>query len=167
MFARRIVMYLFLALALISQTATAFGEGQVSITDQLLNEYSSLERLTASLTPDGLVGGYLYYKNFGDHLLIWDADTFEEDGHHMIRVFVPKDEATGQAAFSISYYRSNYLLQGQTTLRRFIGPEDSGWRADTISLSEVKYLGYQGNQKPTFNALETDLLLFYGIQTFP
>tara|TARA_B100000609_G_scaffold197070_1_gene193560 strand:+ start:20707 stop:21237 length:531 start_codon:yes stop_codon:yes gene_type:complete len=126
----------------------------------LMSEYKHFKELCQSLEPDGLVGGYAYFKKFEGYELLWHlAD--DESGVDFIHIYV-EDEAPSKD-FSVKYYRSQQILPGRTVLRRFVGPTQNGWRNDTIDYITGDYLGSQGAPSPRMSDGNRALLKELGI----
>ncbi len=130
----------------------------------LLDEYNNLKKRTENLAPDGQIGGVFNYRDRGDHELIWDMNDYSVDQHDTLRIFVLGDKKA--QSFSVTYHYSDFLVPQRTVLRRFIGPESQGWRADTIDVTDLEDLGYQGLEKPRLTPAQIQLLGRYKIQLF-
>jgi hypothetical protein len=156
----RNVLFLIFAISLLSsRSALATPKA-----DTLISEYESLKELTQKLVPDGEVGGLFYFKSFSGYQILWDKNDYTVDGHDTLRILIERNEPL--KLFSVTYHYSNYLIPERTVLRRFIGPEDKGWRADTVDVTTLEDLDVQGAQAPRIYESELKILKSYGITLF-
>ncbi|NJL25244.1 MAG: hypothetical protein HC902_08730 [Calothrix sp. SM1_5_4] len=109
-----------------------------------------------TLKADAQVGGLLNSKSYGDHEILWPLDGDID----VIRVFRDKKPA----AFEIVYHRGTHIVPGRTVIRRFVGPAQGAWRADTIDADTGEYLGTQGAQKPELDARDREIMKTWNVQ---
>lgn len=150
----RLIASLFIALF----ATSVFASPQFN---QLASEYEGLYQWTQSVQPDGLVGYHYPYKQMDGYMVIWEPQSSMDDGHIMIRILLKRE--TPLKDFAVTYYKSQYIVQGRTVLRRFYGPDDKGWRNDTVDFITGEYLGFQGNPSPSFKEDEQSILDFWKI----
>ncbi len=138
------LIFIFLAFLL-----PCFSYGSQEITAEgvpyiLTEEFNRLRSFVAQLKPDGDVGGYYWKKDYGDHLLLWKLEESEDARayHEVIRLYASRGE--DQKPFAVTYHKTTGIIDGLMVLRRFIGPEPTGWRNDTIDYQTGEYLGSQG-----------------------
>lgn len=143
--------YIFAILMLFSGALNA----EPSHSEILLQEWSSLRKMVGELVPDGEIGGYYSTKSFDGVTLMWR--TRGEKGDEVIRLFFDKKLEDGRY-FHVTYYKNDYIVEGRTVLRRFLGLEPSGWGNHTIDFETGDYLGSQGNTKPTINEEQQKIL---------
>lgn len=132
--------------------------------ETLVSEYESLKQFTKKIIPDGQIGGLFNYKNYGDHQLLWDKNDYSVDGHDTVRILIDRKES--QELVSVTYYYSDFLIADRTVLRRFVGPESKGWRADTIDAKTLEDIDTQGSETQRFTDSELKILRSYGITLF-
>lgn len=136
---------------------------------ELHREWTLLKEMIASFEPDEkMVGGLMFQVDFGDHVLLWSKNSFAHDGHEVLRIFVPRSEH--QRSFDITYILSKYLSvasQERPALRRFVGPAERGWRADTVNWLTGDWIDTQGNRNLRLTDFEQELLEKYSIQLQP
>ena len=109
----------------------------------LLNEFQYIRQIIESRTADGNVGGYYDFIEMDGYEILYTPE-FDTD-HDVIRVFLNRE--TPEKDFSITYYLTDHIVRGRRVLRRFVGPEPTGWRNDTIDVNTLEYLGSQGNSR--------------------
>jgi hypothetical protein len=148
-------------LFLFFSASTVFASPKAEI---LLSEYESLKSLTKTLKSDGEIGGLFYVKNFSDHQLLWDKNDYTVDGHDTLRIFI--ENSSRQKIVTVTYYYSDYLIEGKTVLRRFLGDENKGWRADTADIKTMDDLETQGVKYPRLSSNELKIIKSYGITVF-
>lgn len=140
--------YFILALMLTAFTARAESGSEIR------SQYFQLRKTVEGLKPEYDVGGYLSGKRFGDHEILWHLA--EELGDaEVIRIY---REKKGDQAFNITFHRNNALVPGRRAIRRFVGPERSGWRNDTIDEDTEEYLGSQGEEEPRMDARDRAIM---------
>lgn len=123
----------------------------------LQKEFSELRAIVATLTPDYVVGGLYNAKEYDDVTLLWKIDT-EGDGtgeNEVIRFYGERNPPLKD--FGVTYYKSYVIVPGQVVLRRFYGPDSTGWRNDTIDYVSSEYIGSQGSRAPFLS--ETDVAI--------
>ncbi|EQC51477.1 hypothetical protein [Bacteriovorax sp. DB6_IX] len=106
----------------------------------IMNEYQDFREMVSNLKEDRLVGDYYKAKQYPDVLLLWNLRDDIND-HEVIRFFRYREDGT---PFAVTYHRSSYIVDGRIVLRRFVGPEPSGWENHTIDYLTGEYLGRQG-----------------------
>lgn len=144
--------------ALLSATAHASG----SIGQRIDSEFQRLKALAGSLEPEFEVGGYLKGKRYGDHELLWHLAEEEGDAE-VIRIYRDKP---GHESFDVTFHRNQAIVPGRTVIRRFVGPNPTGWRNDTIDAGTLEYLGSQGTRRPRMDAAEEAILRKWDIELF-
>jgi hypothetical protein len=142
-------------------TGSSVSQASASIGPDLLREFDAVYERVSQLEPDGLVGGYMNSKSFGDYEVIWRLAE-SSDGDDVIRIY---HERTGNAekSFVISYYRNNYLVEGRRVVRRFIGPPVTGWRNDTVDVESGEYYGRQGIGRPMLEPRDLEIMKEWGV----
>ena len=140
------------------------------IAGRLHSEYARLRALVEKLEPEFEVGGYLKGRRYGDHELLWRLA--EEPGcssahlrcdAEVIRIF--RDKA-GHESFDVTFHRNQAIVPGRTVIRRFVGPNPTGWRNDTIDADSREYLGSQGARRPRLDRREEEILRQWDIELF-
>lgn len=129
--------------------------------DQLAAEYQRLYNWTQTVQPDGLVGSHYPFKQMEGYIVLWDPQASMNDKHDMIRIFLNREAPLKD--FAVTYYKSQYIVEGRTVLRRFYGPDDKGWRNDTVDFITGEYFGYQGTPSPKLSEDEQSILDFWTI----
>lgn len=148
----------FLTVSFLSLPAHASGE----IAARVHAEYSRLRALVSTLEPEFEVGGYLKGKSYGDHELLWHISEDPADSE-VIRIF--RDKA-GHESFDVTFHRNQAIVPGRTVIRRFVGPNPTGWRNDTIDAETREYLGSQGTRRPRLDPREEEILRKWDIELF-
>lgn len=123
----------------------------------LLKEYAQLKAKVLTLTPDGDVGGYFKFKNYGDVKLMWRFSRNE-----VIRLFYRKSDSI----FAVTYYVSQDIVDERIVLRRFYGQEPLLWRNDTIDYNTGEYLGMQGMEEPELSKEDLEIMKQWGLTAF-
>lgn len=129
---------------------------------RLHSEYARLRALVEKLEPEFEVGGYLKGRRYGDHELLWRLAVDEGDSE-VIRIF--RDKA-GHESFDVTFHRNQAIVPGRTVIRRFVGPNPTGWRNDTIDAETREYLGSQGARRPRLDEREEEILRQWDIELF-
>lgn len=127
---------------------------------QLTKEFRSLYQFAEKTQPERQVGGLLNEIKVDDYYFLWRLAK-DETEYDIIRIFRPKKNGKD---FGVTYYLANHIVEGRWVLRRFIGPERGGWRADTIDTETNEYLGYQGATRPIISEDDAKILKRWGIQ---
>jgi hypothetical protein len=86
----------------------------------------------------------------------------EEGDSERIRLFRERED-DDQTWFAITYHHSKYILEGTDVIRRFVGPEPSGWRNDTVDAKTGEFLQTQGAQRPLLTHREAEILADWNI----
>lgn len=142
--------------------ASAQTEGEF-ISKTIVAEYNKMRDYVERTKPDGMVGGYLYAKNFGEYKLLWRLA--ESDGRaEVIRIY-RAGENYGQG-FSVTYHKNRMIVPGRVVVRRFYGPDAAGWRNDTVDWATGQYLGRQGARKPGIVASDREIMQKWGLTEF-
>lgn len=124
-----------------------------NISETLMKEWNTFRALVETLEADGDVGGYMDYKEYGETTLLWRISDDAQD-NEVIRFFRTRP---GQQSFAVTYHKSHHIVPGTVVLRRFIGPEPSGWINHTIDFVTGDYFGQQG-YTPLLTREEKELL---------
>ena len=138
-----------------------FAHAQAQSWDQkaeiLQQEFKELRSLVANLTPDYVVGGLYNAKEYEGVTLLWKIDS-EGDGtgeNEVIRFY--GERVPPLKDFGVTYHKSYAIVPGEVVLRRFYGPDSTGWRNDTIDFESGEYIGSQGARTPFLS--ETDIAI--------
>ena len=141
--------------------SSAFAD-DAKISQTLMEEWNRFRTLVDTLKADGDIAEYMLYKKYGDMDLLWRTSDDEND-NQTIRFFMKKRNGD---VFAVTYHLSvNVIVDGRRVIRRFIGPEPSGWINHTIDYDTKEYYGQQG-WKPFLSAKEKKLLKDWGITFF-
>ncbi|MEO0335678.1 MAG: hypothetical protein AAF202_04765 [Pseudomonadota bacterium] len=128
--------------------------------EQLVKEFNSLKQWALEQEMDGVVGGLYPYVQQDGYIVMFSK---EFDGEHdVIRFFLGR--SAPQKDFAVSYYWSRYMFEGRRVLRRFVGPEPTGWRNDTVDVDTFEYLGRQGRSELSLSDEELEILEAWGIE---
>lgn len=124
--------------SLLSFQSLAFADKDVSYI--LQEEWTRLRAHVEDLKPEGDIGGYMDFKTYGKVTLLW---RLSEDGtdNEVIRFYKNRK---GDDHFAITYHKSDHIIDGRTVIRRFIGPEPTGWINHTIDYNTGEFLQRQG-----------------------
>ncbi|EQC43731.1 hypothetical protein [Bacteriovorax sp. Seq25_V] len=106
----------------------------------LMEEYQRFRTLVSTMKPDHLVGGWYKAKEYDGMTLMWNLGD-EITDREVIRFFRKKYDGS---IFAVTYHRSDYIVDGRIVLRRFVGPEPTGWVNHTIDYETGEELGSQG-----------------------
>ncbi len=139
----------------------AFAQPDRQIAETLREEWQEYRLLVDSLSADGDVGGYMLFKNYGEMILLWRTSQGSQD-NEVIRFYMMRSLGT---SFAVTYHKSNLIVPGKVVLRRFIGPEPTGWINHTIDYDSGEYLGSQGTQ-PSLTSREKKMMNEWGITVF-
>ncbi len=140
-------------IGLFSISATAQSPANI-----LIDEFQRVQNWIGTQIPDGEVGGlYDFIQRDGYKILY--SKQFDGD-HDTIRFFL--NRKAPEQDFAITYHLSRHITHGRTVLRRFIGPEPTGWRNDTVDFHTKEYLGAQGAQHLRFRKDEQKILQEWG-----
>lgn len=126
-----------------------------------MKEWSNFRTLVDTLEADGDVGGYMDFKKYGEMTLLWRTSDNTND-NEVIRFFRTRP---GHQSFAVTYHKSHIIVPGKVVLRRFIGPEPTGWINHTIDFETGEYLGRQGFT-PSLTKAEKKLLKDWDITEF-
>ena len=156
-------MKYFLVFLLMTFSVQVFSEeSQESKT--LISEYNKIVKIIKKSKSDGTIDGFTEYKIVGDGIdLIWTFGETQENPT-MIRIYKKKDK--NEKSFSVSYYRNSSIIKGTTVIRRFIGSNATGWRNDTVDLSDNQYMGSQGSLSLRLSPKDEGILEVWGITQF-
>ena len=132
---------------------------------KLIDEYQQLRTVVSQIQPDNQdEGPYLKQKDYGNYVLLWSlADTNSNiSTNERIRIYIPSQG--DHQDFAVTYVKSTMIAPGQVVLRKFIGPEPSGWRNDTVDYATGEYLGRQGSSWITIPEHVKSILTQYDIE---
>lgn len=127
--------------------------------ETLLAEFDQLREHVLSQEADGVVGGYMNYIQKDGYKILFKPE-FDTD-HDVIRIFMNREFP--EKDFAITYILSDHLYDGRRVLRRFIGPEPTGWRNHSVDVVTLEYLGSQGNSALQLKEEEAEILRTLGI----
>lgn len=151
------ILTLFLA-AFVSVTAHATEPRA----HRLNQEFMRLRALVQTLEPEFEVGGYLKGRSYGDHELLWHIEE-QPNESEVIRIYRDKP---GPESFDVTFHRNQAIVPGRTVIRRFVGPNPTGWCNDTIDAETLEYLGNQGTRRPRMDQAEEAILRKWDIELF-
>ena len=123
----------------------------------LMTEYQEFRSMVSNMEHDYLVGGWYKAKDFGETTLMWNLGDDLSD-REVIRFFRRKADGS---VFTVTYHRSDYIVDGRIVLRRFVGPEPTGWINHTIDYETGEQLGSQG-WWPIFDESDHDFMKKWG-----
>lgn len=128
--------------------------------ERLVAEFTRLKAYAEGLSADYTIGGMMKAKEFEFGVtFLW---MLSEDGQSdIIRIY--RDD---EPAFVVSYYKNKLIGQGEMVLRRFVGPDQGGWRNDTILWDTLEYVGAQGQKKPMLKEIDLEVLKAWDIELF-
>jgi hypothetical protein len=149
----------FLSVFFIALPAAASQE----ISQRIQEEFSRIYAVAEAAEAEYTVGGFMEGKSYGDHELLWRLGS-ENGGYDIIRIY--RDKGDRQQSLGISYYRARHIVPGRTVIRRFVGPDISGWRNDTIDADTGEYLGSQGARQPSLDRRDRQILKKWGVRLF-
>lgn len=129
---------LILIFSILSFQSLAFADQDVSYI--LKEEWTRLRAHVETLEADGDIGGYMNFKTYGKVTLLWRLAQNGSDDE-VIRFYKNRK---GDGYFTITYHKTDDIIEGRTVIRRFIGPEPSGWINHTIDYHTGEYLQRQG-----------------------
>lgn len=132
-----------------------------TIAKTILKEWNTFRAQVDVLEPEGDIGGYMLYREYGEMTLLWRTSADLND-NEVIRFFMPR--SNGQN-FAVTYHKSDIIVPEKFVLRRFVGTEPTGWINHTIDLSTGKYIGSQGS-KPEITSAEKKMMKEWGIREF-
>lgn len=151
---KKIILVFLVQLGILTQV---FANDFISQT--LMKEWTTFRTQVNEITPDGDVGGYMLYREYGDMTLLWR--TFEgEEENEVIRFFMQRKDGV---VFAVTYHKSDIIVPGRIVLRRFVGTEPVGWINHTIDFNSLEYLGSQGF-KPEITSQEKAMMKKWGIE---
>lgn len=148
--------FFFITLLLLNQASAS-----ETISKTLMKEWTQFKSLVNELKPDGTIDGYTMYREYGEMTLLWETSEVFKDSER-IRFFMLRNDGT---PFAITYHKNDYIDPGRVVLRRFIGPEPTGWINHTIDFGTGEYLGSQGNE-PELTKEEMKMIKKWGITLF-
>lgn len=125
----------------------------------LTEEFDRIQKWILTQTPDGNVGGLYDYVQMDGYLILFSQE-FDKD-HDTIRFFLNREAP--EKDFAITYHYTRHIVRGRTVIRRFIGPEPTGWRNDTIDVNTGEYLGAQGARKLRLKPDEQRIIDHWGL----
>ena len=138
----------FALLCILIHPFMAYANGPTP-SSELIDEYERLRAKVSQLKSDNPSDpSRRGEKEYGTHFVFWsleDRDVSAPGYHETIRIFIPPT-ATYPKNFAVSYHKSTHILSEALVLRKFVGPEPSGWRNDTINYATKEYLGMQGSR---------------------
>lgn len=153
-------MKLLLAFVLL-QFGQAFAQSAEQISQTLQEEWSRFRAHVEEVTADGDVGGYMDYKEYGDMTLLWRTSGDPSD-NEVVRFYMSRENSSDW--FSVTYHKSSSIIDGRTVLRRFVGPEPSGWINHTIDYHTGEYLGSQGYFPYALSDSELEMMKAWNIR---
>lgn len=139
----------------------ALAQNDQQISETLKEEWQEYRLMVDSLKADGDVGGYMLFKTYGEMILLWRTSEGTED-NEVIRFYMMRSLGV---SFAVTYHKSNLIIPGKVVLRRFIGPEPTGWINHTIDYDSGEYLGSQGTH-PEITSREKKMMDEWGITVF-
>lgn len=145
----------FIALLLLISTITSVFANPGT----LMNEWKKFRAQVDTIQPQGDIGGYMLYREYGDMTLLWRTSS-EAGENEVIRFFMERPD--GQV-FAVTYHKSDIIMPGRVVLRRFVGTEPTGWINHTIDFETGEYIGSQG-QEPQLTKAEKKMMKEWGIQ---
>ena len=148
---------LLLILVFLSSNVSAYDATQIS--NILSNEWTKFENLVKTLEPAGDVGGYLNYVNYGDSKILWRISDDDSD-RQVIRFYLEGEDGV---PFTISYYKTDDIVDGHMVVRRFIKTGPTSWINHTIDFESGDYLGSQGWFPIDITKKEEALMDLWGI----
>lgn len=140
-----------------------FALAETDIGDRLRAEYQTLRAFVSKLEPDFEVAGYLLGKSYGDHEILWHL---EEDPNESEMIRILRDKGDKEQAFSISFHTGTHIVRDHHVIRRFVGPDMTGWRNDTADSSSGEYFGTQGTRRPSLDTRDREILRDWDIELF-
>lgn len=154
-------VFVFESQALAAQDFDSVDTYAEEISAQIEFEYEYLSQKFRSIeNPDRLIGSLYYEKDMEFYSLIWDKWGYDEDGHDLLRIWIPQSEQNEQD-MHVTYIKSDYILPGRTVIRRFIGSPTGNWIADTIDANTLEYLGSQGSSRLSLTLFAEDIFRSY------
>ena len=127
----------------------------------LISEYNKIVQIIKKSKSDGTIDGFREYKIVGDGVkLIWFFGETNENPT-MIRIYKKKSETENY--FSLSYYRNSSIIKGTTVIRRSIGSNATGWKNDTVDLSDNQYMGHPRASLPMLSPKDEGILNVWGV----
>lgn len=146
-------------LVLISLFSQSLANENISKT--IMSEWKNFRTKVDTIEPQGDIGGYMLYREYGKVTLLWRTSSDSAD-NEVIRFFLPNPNGLD---FAVTYHKSDVIVPGKVVLRRFIGTEPTGWINHTVELGTGKYLGKQGVSSP-LSTEQQQLLKEWRIQNF-
>lgn len=140
-------------------TSQAFASSEIAFT--ILKEWKYFRAEVSTLEPQGDIGGYMLYREYGEMTLLWRTSESMDD-NEVIRFFMYRNDGT---VFAVTYHRSDIIVPGRMVIRRFIGTEPTGWINHTVDYQTGDYLGSQGTGTE-LTKKEVALLKEWHITTF-
>ncbi len=132
---------------------------QTEVSQVLFQEWERFRTLVGTLEPEGQVGGVYNVRRYGRMELLWKVSA-DDRQNEVIRFFLDRE---GMGAFSVTYHKSRQIVPGRLVLRRFLGPEPTGWVGYTVDWETGAVLGRQGSSRPILNQDEEAMLREWGI----
>lgn len=143
-----------LIIALFLICTSTFAESDQFISDTIRAEWKRFRALVEEIQPDGQIGGYMDYKEYGETTLLWRISN-DPNENEVIRFFMDRP---GPLNFAVTYHKGTQFIPGKMALRRFIGTEPTGWINHTIEFDSGLYLGRQGSFPYTLRQVELDMM---------
>ena len=138
-------------------SVSAYGESK-----NLVEDYLELRSKVERIESDGPIGGFGESKQYPDYLLIWKlGDSADKASWEFIRFMV--EGAEGEKNFQITYYLSTQIVPGSKVVRRFIGPDQTGWQNVTADYPSGKVIGHQGVSKPRMHPTLYKIIESWGL----
>lgn len=131
----------FLCLALLVNFSL-FAQSDFDKSKILTAEWNRLYELVSQTEADYVVGGLYNAKEFDGVTLLWKVGT----EHEVIRFYA--ERMAPLKDFSVTYFKTPHIVKDTMVLRRFYGPDSTGWRNDTIDFDSGDYIGRQGVRFP-------------------
>lgn len=142
---------------LMATQAYAFNKAEI-----LTEEYNRIKSWVQQSQTDGVIGNLYPYIQMDGYILMFSNDF--DNQHETIRFFINGEGH--EKDFSITYYKSQYMVENKMVIRRFVGPEPTGWRNDTIDFDTQEYLGFQGTDKPRLNDKAQEIIKEWNLTLF-
>ena len=96
---------------------------------------------------------------------MWKLVDEESDSfHEAIRLYIKPTDS--QPSFAVTYHKTTIIVPETVVLRKFIGPEPTGWRNDTINYTTGEYLGTQGSSRVRLSDQIKSILTRWNITPF-
>lgn len=126
----------------------------------LTAEWTRLYELVSQTEADYVVGGLYNAKEFDGVTLLWKVGT----EHEVIRLYA--ERVAPLKDFSVTYYKTPHIVKDTLVLRRFYGPDSTGWRNDTIDYESGEYIGSQGTRWPYLGNDDQEIMTNWDLTIF-